>query len=131
MKSAFACSIALFIISQNAYSHIFTTLLGNSFIKGKISASKILSSSKVVIIEREMTFPLPAVRRIAACILCTGLCTKNPNPFPLGTEFGLSLSSADNRTRTCTVSQRHLKPSRLPIPPYPPAFIKTIWPSCF
>ena len=66
-----------------------------------------------------MTFPLPAVRRIAACILCTGLCTKNPNPFPLGTEFGLSLSSADNRTRTCTVSQRHLKPSRLPIPPYP------------
>ena len=29
------------------------------------------------------------------------------------------LSSADNRTRTCTVAQRHLKPPRLPIPPYP------------
>ena len=26
---------------------------------------------------------------------------------------------ADNRTRTCTVSQWHLKPPRLPIPPYP------------
>ena len=26
---------------------------------------------------------------------------------------------ADNRTRTCTVAQRHLKPPRLPIPPYP------------
>ena len=33
--------------------------------------------------------------------------------------FGFVLFGADNRDRTCMVAHRNLKPTRLPVPPYP------------
>jgi hypothetical protein len=45
--------------------------------------------------------------------------TNNPNPSPIRKIwFGLFLSGAGNRNRTCTVARKILNLVRLPIPPY-------------